>query len=355
MASLDGGYDYVFVSCTTKSLECSICLLTVRDPHVSSCCGNQFCYVCINRIQQDDKPCPLCNESSFTTFLHKGVAREIKAMKVYCPEKTQGCDWQGELGQVKQHLNPAPGSGEIGCSFVIVDCMFQCGRQFRRGFIRNHEAEGCSKRPAKTSLVQDEMALLREHLNSLATENLSFKKDIKVLQQENRDIQKRNLGLEAQVSSLMKQVEIHSPPTSVPPFYFTIVNFEHYKNINYEITSPSFYSHLGGYKMFLQIFPNGEGAGFNTHLSVHLCIMRGEYDDKLRWPLKATVHFHIYNCISRKWVFHTFISLKNVIQPLECICNAPNGLSKFLANWRLTQEILHCDRIRLRVAKVELH
>ena len=59
-----------------KSLECPVCLMTFRDPHVISCCGNEFCQVCIERVHRDGKPCPLCNEPNFTTMLHKKLVRE---------------------------------------------------------------------------------------------------------------------------------------------------------------------------------------------------------------------------------------------------------------------------------------
>ena len=45
--SLKGGYDYEFVNPPPMSLECSVCLLTLCDPHVISCCGYEFCQVCI--------------------------------------------------------------------------------------------------------------------------------------------------------------------------------------------------------------------------------------------------------------------------------------------------------------------
>ena len=57
-----GGYDYEFVSPPPKSLECPVCLLTLRDPHVISCCSYEFCKVCIKHVQKDGKPCPLCDE-----------------------------------------------------------------------------------------------------------------------------------------------------------------------------------------------------------------------------------------------------------------------------------------------------
>ena len=51
---------------------------------------------CINSIQGGNKHCPLCNEPVFMTFLHKGVAREVNALKIYCPIgllEDGGCDF----------------------------------------------------------------------------------------------------------------------------------------------------------------------------------------------------------------------------------------------------------------------
>ena len=125
-----GGLDCDFVEPPPKSLECPICLLTVREPHIVGCCGNKFCRPCIDRIRQDGKPCPLCNEPNFTAFIHKGVMREVNALAVRCSQKHLGCQWVGELGQLKQHLNPGQ-QGRAGCNYVEVECRYQCGGCFQ--------------------------------------------------------------------------------------------------------------------------------------------------------------------------------------------------------------------------------
>ena len=53
--------------------------------------------------------------------------------------------------------------------------------------------------------------------------------------------------------------------------------------------SPPFYSLLRGYKMYLQVHCNGRGAGKGTHVSVFVHLMRGEFDDKLKWPFRGEV------------------------------------------------------------------
>ena len=46
-----------------------------------------------------------------------------------------------------------------------------------------------------------------------------------------------------------------------------------------------------GYKVKLSITPDGEGSGKNTHLSVYLIIMKGEFDAMLTWPFHKKVTF----------------------------------------------------------------
>ena len=55
------------------------------------------------------------------------------------------------------------------------------------------------------------------------------------------------------------------------------------------IDSSPFYKY--GYKCKLSLNANGFGSGKNTHLSVYLIIMLGEYDAMLTWPFHKKVTF----------------------------------------------------------------
>ena len=46
-----------------------------------------------------------------------------------------------------------------------------------------------------------------------------------------------------------------------------------------------------GYKLKVKMFPNGQGRGVNTHLSVLIVVMKGDYDAILPWPFKKKVKF----------------------------------------------------------------
>ena len=376
MAKLGGGYDYEFVDAPPKSLECSICLLTLRDPHVVSCCGNHFCYSCINRINSSNKLCPLCNEPGFTTFLHKGVAREVNALKIYCPNKPQGCDWQGELGQVEKHLNPKDKLRERRCGFVMVECKYTCGNRFYQRMIERHETEECPRRP-----MEVQMAHLMRKFESLATESRAeieairqesnakiqamkqesvSKAEMEVIRQENREIREKSRVIEAEVQllkaenvRLKKQLEIHSPPASVPPFYFTVQDYKHYLKNNLSLFSPPFYSHPGGYKMRLEVFPGGESEGY---LSLYVRVLRGEYDDNLQWPFNGDIVVEMYNWTSEKWAHRRVVDIRETecgersVDRAGC---ASLGFHHFISNAMLQKEYLVNEKtIRFRVKEV---
>ena len=60
---------------------------------------------------------------------------------------------------------------------------------------------------------------------------------------------------------------------------------------NFSIGSTPFYTTSYGYKLRVAIYPNGDGSGKNTHLSVFIIVMKGEYDAMLPWPFKNEEKF----------------------------------------------------------------
>uniref|UniRef100_H2YYB2 MATH domain-containing protein n=1 Tax=Ciona savignyi TaxID=51511 RepID=H2YYB2_CIOSA len=55
------------------------------------------------------------------------------------------------------------------------------------------------------------------------------------------------------------------------------------------IYSQPFYTSRYGYKMCARIYPNGDGMGKGTHMSLFFVVMKGEYDALLPWPFRQKV------------------------------------------------------------------
>ena len=150
-----GGYDCDFVEKPTSAFqtECSICLQILREPQLISCCGHSFCGVCIGRIKNDGKFCPLCNAEDFNLMRNKGLERSLNEFDVKCSYFEQGCCWVGKLGQLSKHLEEDDSSAV--CSFVEVKCSHGCGDYYERRSIKQHEEFECPKRPFSCDYCRD--------------------------------------------------------------------------------------------------------------------------------------------------------------------------------------------------------
>ena len=147
------GYECDFVELPPKQLqsECPICLQILREPHLVLCCGHSFCASCIGRIEEDGKPCPLCQTPTITHVANLGLKRTLSEFRVYCPHRlraVRGCEWEGELGKLDEHLNsdPKPQCQLEGCPFSVIKCL-HCEEGIRRGDIAGHQLERCPQRP----------------------------------------------------------------------------------------------------------------------------------------------------------------------------------------------------------------
>ena len=57
------------------------------------------------------------------------------------------------------------------------------------------------------------------------------------------------------------------------------------------VESGYFFTGSVGYKLNVLLYPNGDGDGKNTHVSVYFQIWRAKHDALLSWPFRQTVTF----------------------------------------------------------------
>ena len=90
-------------------------------------------------------------------------------------------------------------------------------------------------------------------------------------------------------------------PLTLTPYYFLIINLDHYQTNNYMFNTEPFYLHPGGYKMVMTVYPNGVDESRNKYVSVYMGILRGEFDDRLQWPFSDSVIVEAYNKTLEQW------------------------------------------------------
>lgn len=424
--SKGGGYDCDFVTDPPKSLECSICLLTLRDPHVISCCGNHYCKPCIVRVMETQKACPLCNDPEYSIMLHKGVMREVNSLAVYCTERANGCDWTGDLGQLQCHLNL--GSRDSGCGYLTLECANQCGEKFARRDIAKHEGEECLNLPVEKQIgclaIQLKLALtknrdntirLTDKINAVDAKNQELGAKCAAIESRNVELESQNTSLEANLLELHAKIDtiesekqaiknrvgmleslamkifrlenrhagmtkridkfeesvtkrmgylelecsaVETRLTPTPPYYFTLCNFHHHQRIDFHWESTPFYSFPKGYKFDVTIYPHGTSRCMGTHLSIYVCLLRGEYDDQLEWPFHGAVFVELYNYNTRSWdskpevEFEESDNVKFTGKPEDSRSNPGLGFPNWVLLDELDMQYCHNDMVRFRVPKI---
>ena len=161
-------------------------------------------------------------------------------------------------------------------------------------------------------------------------------------------------------------VESLSEPGMLPT-ELTMTNFEQNKIDNDYWFSPPFYTHPQGYKMHLEVYANGNGRGKGTHVSVFAYLMRGEFDDHLKWPFRSHVTVAMLNQLedgnhTTKTILFTEPKDDKIISRVTGRERAPSGwgYSTFIAHADLNYnpakncQYLKYDCLRFRIIKVKL-
>ena len=75
------------------------------------------------------------------TFPNRQGDRETRSLHMYCTNKEKGCEWQGELNNINNHLGNSD-----GCQFEGVKCSNECGKMIERQCLPCHLEVLCPRR-----------------------------------------------------------------------------------------------------------------------------------------------------------------------------------------------------------------
>ena len=65
----------------------------------------------------------MCCSKDYVTHLNMQANRDIRSLRVYCSNKKEGFEWQGEMNAIAGHLN----NNKDGCQFQEISCPSDCG------------------------------------------------------------------------------------------------------------------------------------------------------------------------------------------------------------------------------------
>ena len=149
-----GGYEYKFVNPPPDRCICNICHLPSRDAYMTGqCCeGQTICKSCLDQwqITAGNMKCPVCRKEEGGFYPNYHIKREIKNLHIYCTNKEKGCEWQGELNNINNHLG-----NSNGCQFEQVKCSNECGKMIQRQYLTSHVETVCPRRKVNCQYCHD--------------------------------------------------------------------------------------------------------------------------------------------------------------------------------------------------------
>ena len=312
---------------TDIDYQCPICYELFTEPFTEpfiTDCGHLCCRKCRDHLLDSSKTeCPTCRDSDMLNNARhdKYLQRVVKSLKVRCSDYKEGCEWVGELRDLHDHLDLAKGRCGIACPFG-------CGKYAHRNEMREHSHCHCHKRMIScencgyyntfTIVTEKHYPIcprscidcpnhcpvqglkrhqLEQHLNECSYQlvdcpNNGCSVRLPCGEMKLHTLQQHNLVLENN-----QAVAITVAPqylyNQVPVVFISA--FSEKEGANKMWYSSPFYTHNRGYKLRLDVYPNGYGIGFGSHLSVYAVLMRGDYDSELEWPFEGDIRVELLN------------------------------------------------------------
>ena len=310
-----------------KPPSCPVAKELTLEPYKSTCCKQWFSKTV---LEQNLHKCPLCRHEPFVLNHDQELWDKLKYLRVQCSR--HGCHWIGRLSEVTVHL-------QHQCMFVDVKCS-SCNAAVIKGKMDAHAAKDCSKRPfscpycsltstyediTKNHLPQCEEEVvpcpnncgdvtikhkqLKEHIDQCPHTTVKCEYSfagctytaLKHLMAHHNDIMftEHRAMLVRKFSLSYRQLTQVQHDNEELKTKYNLSSEQVFSCLEYRMNdfytmyggwcSEPFYTHLGGYKMFIRA--NGsrhEGVG-DRHLEVGVCLMRGEFDQELEFPFHGHV------------------------------------------------------------------
>ena len=267
--------------------------------------------------------------------LNKFLQREINDLQVHCQHHEEGCKWTGEVRDLQSHLDPI----KRRCNYILLPCSFGCGERIQSGAMKEHKST-CLKRqtscqycsyyslcdivttihipicplapvtcPNNCKVTGLKRKQLQVHIDECQLQVIfcPFASAGCTVKLPRNEMEKHEATAVCEHLRLLMKLhlkqEAPTPTAAIPstllfnlaPTEIVIPNFLAKKAANEEWHSSHFYTHSKGYRFRLEVCPNGFNHAKGSHLSVFAALMRGEYDNDLKWPFEGDIIFELLN------------------------------------------------------------
>ena len=324
-------YNIEFVDPPPYDCQCRVCLEIFKDKvcFQTKCCGHHICSDCATQLKNMETPCAVCRSGSFDVNEDQFFTREILNLKVRCYYSNAGCKWTGELRQLDGH--------EKKCTKKLVECQY-CNKNYHRSDINEHlltcrKANAIVTCPNRCSNPKQKRDTIKAHLENDCP--------LRVIIPPNGALPITANG-----------------ETSIVPVSFTMLDYLKHLECGQPWYSPPFYTSESGYKLSIRV--DAKLNEESNHLSVHACVLKGEYDDQLQWPIHAEMKISLLNWkgISKSLYLPGDEYCKQVL--VEEITPLGKGITEFISNEDLAlilnknMQELSCKCLSFRVESVRI-
>lgn len=317
-----------------EKYKCPSCKLLLRDA-VQLLCGHLTCETCYYGMRSDSRSSCLRDEcKDYASVINSScipdrlARRTVSKSAVICTYET--CEWTGELQNRASHLDT-----HLPCS----------------------SATSQDKSSSKSTTCWTDVSKLSD-LNTTKMES-----EVKHVKDDLRDLQNKVFDLKQEVKQLVVNTEagMNMPQDGMKTW---IIN-DYTKRYNSAkallVTSlycPQFYTGKTGYKICIRAYPNGDGLGFGSHLSLFISIQKGPFDNLLEWPFTGKVTFTLMNQAGGRHHTETFDTGKNPSSSFQKpvgIMNVASGCPKFILHKMLVTDGYMVDDTIIVTCKISMH
>ena len=275
----------------------------------------------------ESSPCPnKCGQAMARKDVKEHVLKHCPLRRVRC----QYCNHENTFQVVTT-------SHYSVCPSYPIRCPYNCGQKtIKRSEVSRHETQ-CLMKPVlcpfqnagcRVQLVQKDIAdhmstYTKQHLDmvtkvsdSLRTRADNAERELQAARTEVQDVRRREESERRLIARKFKAISINADELvktctdtqkltaqSIKsltddsfhlkkigqPLVFQMISYTEFKHNSKVWYSQPFYI-AEGYKMCLAVYANGLGIGRGACLSIVLCLMRGEFDDELPWPVELPFH-----------------------------------------------------------------
>ena len=344
------GYDCEFISEFPNEYKCPICEKVLRDPHRVSCCDEEYCKVCIEPRLKNLHSCPACDYNNENGDISISQSRRTKRiigqLRCHCSNQRKGCEWEGELQEMDNHLNENPTNENQlkGCNFTRVHCRY-CQEMLPRNETGEHQENICQDRPfdceycghhdtyegvitihlpecpqqpvecPQSCGLSPQRQCLATHMadecprtvikcdipgcgerrqrQDMEAHNQEYgTQHTQLLALEVKELKEKLRQREEEAQRIKEQLEAGHLPITL-----TVSNFEQLLAVRAHWMSHLLYTKDQGYAFFLSAYVGGYGlvAGLAGDISVYVHVTRGKYDDQLEWPCRVSIEVSLLN------------------------------------------------------------